>query len=304
MIYTLTLNPSLDYIIQLNSFEEGRVNISNSEHKLPGGKGINVSQVLKNLGHESVALGFLGGFTGDFIHDELLKQNIKCDFIKLEGDTRVNVKMKSGNVETEINGNSPEISQDKKEELFKQLETLKDGDILVMAGSVPLSLESDIYKKIMAGLPTGVKVILDTKGKALGEAVKSGPYLIKPNHHELEELFDIKIQNKNEMIEYGKKLQKLGAKNVAISMAGDGAFLITENSVYFGNVPKGIVQNSVGAGDSMVAGFTAGISEGLNIETCFSMGIAAGSASAFSKNLCTLSEVKKLLKDIKIEKIN
>ena len=304
MIYTLTLNPSLDYIIQMNSFVEGKVNISESEHKLPGGKGINVSQVLKNLGHESVALGFLGGFTGDFIHDELLKKNIKCNFVKLEGDTRVNVKMKSGNVETEINGNSPMITQENKDELFSKLRELKDGDILVMAGSVPLSFDSDVYKRIMEDLPKGVKVILDTKGKALEEAVKAGPFLIKPNHHELEELFNVKIQNKDEMVEYGKKLQKMGAKNVAISMAGDGAFLITEDSVYFGNVPKGIVKNSVGAGDSMVGGFTAGTAEGLSIEECFSIGIAAGSASAFSKNLCTLREVENLIKEIRIEKIN
>ncbi|WP_320046331.1 1-phosphofructokinase [uncultured Ilyobacter sp.] len=304
MIYTLTLNPSLDYIIQMNSFQEGKVNISKSEHKLPGGKGINVSQVLKNLGHESVALGFLGGFTGDFIHKELIIQGIKCDFIQLEEDTRINVKMKNGNIETEINGNSPKISQDKKGELFKQLEKLKKGDILVMAGSVPLSFESNVYEKVMTTLPKGVKVILDTKGKALEDAVKTKPYLIKPNHHELEELFNVKIQNKNEMVEYGKKLQKMGAKNVAISMAGDGAFLITEDAVYFGNVPKGVVKNSVGAGDSMVGGFTSGIAEGLSIEECFSRGIAAGSASAFSKNLCTLSEVENLINEIKIEKIN
>lgn len=304
MIYTLTLNPSLDYIIQINSFQEGKVNLSESEHKLPGGKGINVSQVLNNLGHESVALGFLGGFTGDFIHKELLKKDIKCEFIQLEEDTRINVKMKNKNVETEVNGNSPKISQSKKEELFKQLKKLKKGDILVMAGSVPLSFESDIYEKIMAALPEGVKVILDTKGKALESAVKAKPYLIKPNHHELEELFDVKIQNKNELIEYGQKLQKMGAKNVAISMAGDGAFLITEDAVYFGNVPKGVVKNSVGAGDSMVGGFTAGIAEGLSIEECFSRGIAAGSASAFSKNLCTLSEVENLISEINIKKIN
>lgn len=304
MIYTLTLNPSLDYIIQMDFFEEGKVNISNSEHKLPGGKGINVSQVLKNLGHESVALGFLGGFSGGFIHDELIKKNIKCDFVKLEGDTRINVKMKTGSIETEINGNSPNIPQEKKEKLFKKLKNIKEGDILVMAGSVPLSFENNIYKSIMADLPKGVRVILDTKGKALEEAVKANPYLIKPNHHELEELFNVKIQNKDEMIEYGKKLQKMGAKNVAISMAGDGAFLITKDSVYFGNVPKGVVKNSVGAGDSMVGGFTAGTAEGLSIEECFSMGIAAGSASAFSKNLCTLSEVQSLLKEIKIIKIN
>lgn len=303
MVYTLTLNPSMDYIIQLKSFKEGRVNISESEHKFPGGKGINVSQVLKNLGHESVALGFLGGFTGDFIHDELLKKNIKCDFVEIEGDTRINVKMKDGSVETEVNGNSPEIPSPKKEELYNKLENLKGGDILVMSGSVPLSFKSDIYKKIMEGLPKGVKVILDTKGEALEEAVKAGPYLIKPNHHELEELFGVKIESRNEMIEYGKKLQKLGAENVAISMAGEGALLITGDSVYFGNVPKGEVKNSVGAGDSMVGGFTAGTAEGLGIEECFAMGVAAGSASAFSKNLCTLSEVRALIGEITIEKL-
>jgi 1-phosphofructokinase len=293
----------MDYVIQLESFEEGKVNISQSEHKFPGGKGINVSQVLKNLGHESVAMGFLGGFTGDFIHNELLKQDIKCDFIEVDGDTRINVKMKNGNIETEVNGNSPEISDSKKTELFDKLKDLKDGDILVMSGSVPLSFENDIYRKIIEDLPKGVRVILDTKGKALEEAVKARPYLIKPNHHELEELFDVKIKNNDEMLEYGKKLQKLGAQNVVISMAGDGAFLITKDSVYFGNVPKGEVKNSVGAGDSMVGGFTAGIADGLSIEECFSMGIAAGSASAFSKSLCTLSAVEDLIVEINIEQL-
>ncbi len=304
MIYTLTLNPSLDYIVQIKSFEEGKVNISESEHKLPGGKGINVSQVLKNLGYESVAVGFLGGFTGEFIEGELLKQNIECDFVKIEGDTRINIKMKKGSVETEINGNSPKITDCKKDKLFEKLKELKKGDILVMAGSVPLSFENDIYKKIMDDLPKGVRVILDTKGKALKEAVKGRPYIVKPNHHELEDLFGVEIQGNDEMIEYGKKLQNLGAQNVVISMAGDGALLITVDSVYFGNVPKGEVKNSVGAGDSLVGGFTAGTSKGLPIEECFRMGIAAGSASAFSKNLCTLSEVEKLIDEINIKKIN
>ena len=303
MIYTLTLNPSVDLIISLERFIEGRVNLSDNEYKLPGGKGINVSQVMKNLGHDSMALGFIGGFTGKFIGDELKKKQVESDFVEVTGDTRINIKMKDSAAESEINGNSPEISKENLEELLEKLKELKKDDILVMSGSVPKTLPESIYREILESIETGVKVVVDTKGEALAEAVKGKPFMVKPNNHELEDMFDVKIEDQEDIIKYGKKLVEMGAENVIVSMAGNGALLISQEGTYFGNVPKGTLINSVGAGDSLVGGFTAGLVEGLTITESFKKGIASGSASAFSENLCTVEEVEELLGEIEIRKI-
>ncbi len=303
MIYTLTLNPSVDLIVSLERFVEGRVNLTEAEYKLPGGKGINVSQVLKNLGHESRALGFVGGFTGRFITDELDKRGVETDFVEVEGDTRINIKMKDNKFESELNGNSPAISEERLDELLKKLRELKKDDLLIMSGSVPKTLPIDIYRKILDGIDEDIRVVIDTKGAALEEAVKAGPYLIKPNNHELEDIFGVKIETQEEIVKYGRKLLEMGAENVVVSMAGDGALLINCEGTYFGNVPAGKVVNSVGAGDSLVGGFSSGLAEGMNLIECFRRGIASGSASAFSENLCSKREVEELIEQVKVEKI-
>jgi 1-phosphofructokinase len=303
MIYTLTLNPSIDYIINLENFVVGDINLTKSEYKLPGGKGINVSQVLSNLQTSNTALGFIGGFTGNFIKTSLDKKNINHDFIEVCGDTRINIKMKDIKSESEINGNSPEISSEAVKKLKEKLGSLISGDTLVLSGSVPKSISSTIYKDIMDSLPKGVKVILDTKGEALLEGIKGKPYMIKPNNHELGDIFDVKLESIEDIIIYGKKLLDSGAQNIIVSMAGNGALLITPTASYIANAPKGKLVNSVGAGDSLVGGFTHATSKNLDIVNAFKLGIACGSASAFSEKLCTETEVEKLLKGIKVEKI-
>lgn len=303
MIYTLTLNPSIDYIIKVEKFIPGDINLTKSEYKLPGGKGINVSQVLTNLDTPNITLGFTGGFTGNFIKESLDKKNIHHDFIEVSGDTRINIKMKDKNNESEINGNSPEISLSALKELKEKLGSLISGDTLVLSGSVPKSINLSIYKDIMNDIPKGVKVILDTKGEALLEGIKGKPYMIKPNNHELGDIFGVKLVTIEDIVFYGKKLLDFGAQNIIISMAGDGALLITPTSSYIASAPKGKLINSVGAGDSLVAGFTHGISKGIDIIEAFKLGIACGSSSAFSENLCTKIEVERLLKEVKIKQI-
>ena len=303
MIYTLTLNPSIDYIINLENFIPGDINLTKSEYKLPGGKGINVSQVLKNLQTPNIALGFIGGFTGNFIKNSLEEKKINNDFIEILGDTRINIKMKDNNNESEINGSSPEISSKSLKKLKEKLGSLISGDTLILSGSVPRSISSTIYKDIMTDILDGIKVILDAKGDALLEGVKGKPYMIKPNNHELGDIFDVKLESIEDTIFYGRKLIDLGAQNIIVSMAGDGALLITPTNSYIASAPKGKLINSVGAGDSLVAGFTHGIYKNLEIVDSFKLGIACGSASAFSENLCTKIEVDKLLKEITIIKI-
>ena len=303
MIYTLTLNPSIDYIINLEKFIPGNINLINSEYKLPGGKGINVSQVLKELNTPNIALGFVGGFTGNFIKKSLDEKNITHDFIEVFGDTRINIKMKDSDNESEINGNSPIIEPKSLKQLKEKIKLLVEGDILVLSGSVPKSIKSSIYREIMEEIPREIKVILDAKGEALLEGLKGNPYMVKPNNHELGDIFDVELKTREDILFYGKKLLEFGAQNIIISMAGNGAILITSKDSYFINAPKGKLINSVGAGDSLVAGFTHGISSGLDIIEAFKLGVACGSASAFSENLCTKPEVEALLDGIKIEKI-
>ena len=301
MIYTVTFNPSLDYIVRLDQFTAGEINRVNYEQVLAGGKGINVSIVLHNLGHESTALGFVAGFTGDEIERQLDAFSVRHAFMRLDaGFSRINVKAKAQS-ETEINGQGPDISEAKQQELFAQLDRLGAGDTLVLAGSIPKTLPDDIYERIMARLAgRGIRIVVDAEKKLLLNVLKYHPFLIKPNNHELGDMFGVKLTTDEEIITYAKKLQEKGAQNVLISMAGDGAILLTADGKHYKSpAPKGKLVNSVGAGDSMVAGFITGYTESQgDFETAFHMGVATGSASAFSENLATRPEVEALLKTI------
>ena len=293
MIYTVTFNPSLDYIVSVDDFKLGLTNRTSSELILPGGKGTNVSTVLKNLGFESTALGFVAGFTGKEIVKRLNDMGIKSDFISIEnGISRINLKLKSIDG-TEINGAGPDISEEKVNELMDKLNQLKEGDVLVLAGSIPSSMSDNIYRDIMADLKDrGVMIVVDATKDLLLNVLEYHPFLIKPNNHELGEIFDVKLTTREEVIPYGRKLQEKGARNVLVSMAGEGAVLIAEDGqVFDAPAPKGKLINGVGAGDSMVAGFVAGWIEKQDYEYAFHMGVASGSASAFSENLATKEEI-------------
>lgn len=299
MIYTVTFNPSLDYIIRVNHFQTGEINKTYYENILPGGKGINVSIVLSNLGHDSTALGFMAGFTGKEIENRMNNFGCQTDFIQVKnGLSRINVKMKSDN-ETEINGMGPKITDENIQELFEKLDKLTKEDILVISGSIPSTLPDDIYERIMQHLQDKhIKIIVDATKNLMMNVLKYKPFLIKPNNHELEELFDVTLNTQDEVIPYALKLQEMGAQNVLISMAGQGAVFIDEQkTIHKSPAPKGTVVNSVGAGDSMVAGFISGYlnSDG-DYKKAFLKGICAGSASAFSPNLCTKEEVEELLR--------
>ncbi|OPJ58421.1 1-phosphofructokinase [Clostridium chromiireducens] len=300
MINTITLNPSLDYIVKVDSFKVDSLNRIAEERIYAGGKGINVSIVLKNLGVANTALGYVAGFTGDEILRQIESHGVTCDFIKLkEGFSRINVKLKSDG-ETEINGSGPDIKNEDLKILYEKLSHLTKGDFLILSGSIPNSVPDDIYESIMSSLADrGVEFIVDATKDLLLKVLKFKPFLIKPNHHELAEMFDVELKSDEDIIKYGRKLQEMGAKNVLISMAGDGAILLPENSEAIKReVPKGELKNSVGAGDSMVAGFLCGYLRNKDIDEAFKMGIATGSASAFSEELATKDEVDNLLKQI------
>lgn len=302
MIYTLTLNPAIDYYMTIENFQMGGLNSLDEGYTLPGGKGINVSKVLKNFSVESKALGFVGGFTGDYIIKHLNFYEIESDFIELEENTRINIKLKTKDSETEIAGKAPTISTKHIEELLKKFETIKEGDIIVLSGSVPKSVSNNIYAEIIKKLPKGVKVVLDSRGLPFVEGLKEGVYLTKPNNHELEEFFNRKLNNLDEIIQAGKELQNLGSENVLISLGKDGSILITKENVYLGNAPQGKLISSVGAGDSMVAGVIYGLSQGLSLNEAYKFGIASGSSTAFSEGLTTLEGMKNLLNKIEIKK--
>lgn len=300
MIFTVTFNPSLDYIVGLDEFHEGEVNRSEWEHIFPGGKGINVSMVLKNLAIGNVALGFVGGFTGKEIQRRVKAFGCYTDFVKLKsGISRINVKVKA-NKESEINGQGPNITKKELARLFDKLELIKKGDILVLAGSIPKALPENTYENIMKQLENrGIKIVVDATGELLLKVIKYQPFLIKPNNHELGEIFGVTLKNREDIIASAKRLQEMGAQNVLISMAGDGAILIDQNArIYEMKAPQGIVKNSVGAGDSMVAGFLAGYLLDGDLWEAFRMGVATGSASAFSETLATKDEVLKILKEL------
>ncbi|MBC2581731.1 1-phosphofructokinase [Clostridium sp. DJ247] len=303
MIYTITFNPSIDYVIRVENFKPGEVNRVADENKYPGGKGINVSRVLNNLGVKNKALGFIGGFTGQFIKISLENEGIDTDFIEVASDTRINVKLKS-NEETEINGAGPAISEKDLDNLFNKIELLNSDDFLVLAGNVQKSLPTNIYSLIQEKCSSKkVKIIVDTTGEALTSTLKYNPFLIKPNNHELGEIFNVELKTREEIIHYAQKLREMGAENVVISMAGEGALLICGKGVYHASPAKGTVKNSVGAGDSLIAGFLAKYSQTLDIIEAFRWGAASGSATAFSMDLCKKEDVEKLLPQVKVTEI-
>ncbi len=300
MIFTVTFNPCLDYIVSVDDFTLGRVNRTTKELVYPGGKGINVSLVLKNLGMESTALGFTAGFTGIEIEQALQRWGCYTDFIQIpEGMSRINIKLCSKE-ESEINGQGPEISKEALEELYQKLEKMTSEDVLVLAGSIPSSMPDSSYEQIMERVEKkNIKVAVDATGDLLVNVLKYHPFLIKPNNYELEEIFHVPMDSDETIIAHAKKLQEMGAGNVLISLAGDGAILVSEDGkVQRRPAPKGKVVNSVGAGDSMVAGFLTGFLNTGSYEEAFRMGIAKGSASAFSERLATKAEVEELLKQI------
>lgn len=299
MIYTVTLNPALDYIVTVNHFKTGQINHTDFELVQPGGKGINVSVILRNLGHESKALGFIGGFTGDALSSMVEEKGVASDFIKVNnGATRINVKMRSDE-ETEINGRGPSIDEEEVNRLYEKLDQLKEGDVLVLSGSIPSSLPDTIYMDIMKRLEgKGVLISVDATGELLTKVLPYHPFLIKPNNHELGEIYDTEIRTKEEALFYAGKLQKKGARNVLISMAGEGAVLLSEDGQKIrGEAPKGKVLNSVGAGDSMVAGFLAGWLDTHDYHKAFRLGVCAGSATAFHEELATGEQIRELEKE-------
>lgn len=301
MIATVTFNPSLDYIIRVEDFKVGEVNRTNYEKIFAGGKGINVSIVLNNLGHKSTALGFVAGFTGQEIVRRLKDTGIDCKFIEVDnGYSRINVKMKSQK-ETEINGQGPNIKEEHIKQLFDLLDNLTKDDILIISGSIPNTLPDDMYEQIMSHLEgKGIHIVVDATKDLLTNVLKYHPFLIKPNNHELGEIYGVELNKREEVIPYAKKLQEEGAKNVLVSMAGEGAVLLDENGeIHSSEAPKGTVVNSVGAGDSMVAGFVAGYLETGNYQEAFEMGVCTGSASAFSEELATRQEMESLRENLK-----
>jgi 1-phosphofructokinase len=301
MIYTVTLNPSVDYFVDIDQFSIGEVNRVKKEKKMPGGKGINVSRVLKRLQTSSHAFGYIGGFTGDFVRTSLENEGILTHFIDVPGETRINVKIKAEK-ETELNGEGPQIDTQHYETLKAQIATLKSGDWLVLAGSVPPSLPKDIYHTLMAlAVDRGVKTIVDTTGDFLKQTLPHRPFLIKPNQHELEDYYGESAQDVMKTVSLSRRLLGEGAENVIVSMGGEGALLVNNKESLRASVPKGEVKNSVGAGDSLVAGFLAAYSAKNDLYEAFRFGVAAGSATAFSVDLCTHEQVMALLPEIKIE---
>ncbi len=305
MIYTLTLNPALDYVVKVPDYMEGSVNRAGETAFLPGGKGINVSIMLKHLGVNSTLLGFAAGFTGKELERYLMDEGCIPEFVFLaEGHTRINVKLKA-DAETEINAPGPVVTERELNALKAQIAGLEAGDFLVLAGSVPKGLPESIYRDLMAALKEkGVRIVVDAEGDALLETLPYQPFLIKPNHHELGGLFGVEIHSKEDAIIYGKKLQEQGARNVLVSMAGDGAVLVAENGqAFLADAPKGTVVNSTGAGDSTVAGFLAGYLEQGNYQAAFLKGICAGSSTAFSQGLGTETMVKDLMKSASVQEV-
>jgi 1-phosphofructokinase len=302
MVYTVTFNPSIDYIVAVDDFKLGMTNRTSSELVHPGGKGVNVSVILNNLGIENTAFGFTAGFTGKAIAAMIEQQGVKADFIEIEeGLSRINFKLESVDG-TEINGRGPDISEAKVEELLSKLDTLKAGDVVVLAGSIPHSMSDDIYRTILKRLEgKGVLSVVDATSTLLMNVLEYHPFLIKPNQHELGEIYNVELKTKEEVVPYARKMQEAGARNVLISMGGMGAVLVAEDgSTYSAPAPKGILKNSVGSGDSMVAGFMTGWLRTGSYEEAFKMGVAAGSASAFSDYLATKDEVGEVLKRVEV----
>ncbi|MGN0369520.1 MAG: 1-phosphofructokinase [Butyrivibrio sp.] len=299
MVYTVTFNPAIDYVVHTGEMKLGKTNRSEREEIYFGGKGINVSIVLREIGIGSKALGFIAGFTGEAIEKGLVDMGIDTDFVRLnQGNSRINVKIKSME-ETEINGQGPDIDSEAITALFQKLDNITDGDTLILAGSIPSSLPSDIYQRILERLSgKKIKAVVDATNELLLNVLRYKPFLVKPNNHELGEMFGVELKNDEDIEKYARKLQEKGAVNVLISMAGDGAMLIDEyGKMHRCGVCKGTVKNSVGAGDSMVAGFTAGSLQG-DYEYALKLGTAAGGATAFSDGLATKEKIEELLKTL------
>ena len=303
MVYTVTFNPSLDYIVSVDDFKLGMTNRTDTELMLPGGKGINVSIVLNNLGYDTTALGFIAGFTGTEIARSVEAFGVRTDFIRIsEGFSRINMKIK--NIDgTEVNGQGPTITEEMIDVLKNKLNELTSGDVLVLAGSIPKTVSDSIYRDICRELEQkNILIAVDATSDLLMNVLEYRPFLIKPNHHELGEIFGVELKTRDEVVPYARKLQEKGARNVLVSMGGQGAVLVAEDgSIYKASAPEGTLHNSVGAGDSMVAGFIAGWLDRNNYEDAFKTGVATGSASAFSENLATKDEVTEVLKKVIIE---
>lgn len=302
MIYTVTFNPSLDYVAAVEDFQEGIINRTAREALFPGGKGFNVSRVLQNLGQDNVAIGFIADLTGEMIRRKMEEYGCRCRLIPVKnGMSRINLKLRLSK-ETEINGKGPEIGAEEIEKFYEILDELQTGDYLVLAGSIPDCLSSDMYQKIMERYQRkGVHFVVDAAGELLKKVLPYHPFLIKPNHHEISEIFHKKIETRKDLIFYGKELQKMGARNVLISRAGEGAVLLTENTELLESpAPKGTVINSVGAGDSMVAGFLAGYLEKGSYEEAFYTGVAAGSATAFCEDLADKEDIGRVRESMSV----
>lgn len=297
MIFTVTFNPSLDYIVRVDEMRLGTINRTNYEQLLPGGKGINVSIVLGNLGHPSRALGFSAGVTGVALEKLLADAGVDADLVHVkEGFTRINAKVKAVE-ETELNGQGPRIAPEDVDALFSKLDVLGQDDTLVISGSVPNTLPSDMYEQVMERLAGhGVRIVVDAERDLLTRVLPYRPFLVKPNNHELGDIFGVTLKTRDEVVPYARRMQEMGAQNVLISMAGEGGVLVAaDGQVYQSPAAKGTVVNSVGAGDSCVAGFLAGLMETGSYQTAFRMGLAAGSASAFSDHLAMRPEVEDLM---------
>lgn len=303
MIYTVTLNPSIDFIVRLDSLALGSVNRMTSDDKFAGGKGINVSRILKRLDIENTATGFIGGFTGRFVKDGLVDEGIATKFVEVSEDTRINVKVKAGE-ETEINGAGPHISTEKLEELEAILASLSSEDTVVFAGSAPSSLGNQVYNTLIPiAKKAGAEVVCDFEGQTLLDSLNYQPLLVKPNNHELADIFGVELNGLADIEKYAREILAKGAKNVIISMAGDGALLVTPEAAYFAKPIKGTVKNSVGAGDSMVAGFTGEyVKSGDPIEA-LKWGVACGTATTFSNDLATAEFIKETYQEVEVEKL-
>ncbi|MBP3041238.1 1-phosphofructokinase [Bacillaceae bacterium Marseille-Q3522] len=304
MIYTLTLNPSVDYIVELPQLSLGGLNRTVKEAKFPGGKGINVSRVLKRIGVTSSAIGFIGGFTGKYVKDFLHGENIDSNFVEVSEDTRINIKLKTDK-ETEVNAKGPQISAADFQELKNRIAALTGEDLLVLAGSIPTTMPETTYEELVRiCAENGTRFVVDAEGDLLRKVLPYKPFFIKPNHHELGGLFKVKISSCEQAIPYARKLLQLGAENVLVSLAGNGAVFVNKEMVLTATVPKGEVQSSVGAGDSMVAGFLAKYVETNQFADAFRYGVASGSATAFSLGLCKKEKIEQLLPQVVLKEKN
>lgn len=300
MIYTITFNPSLDYVVHIDHFQADSVNRTSKENIFPGGKGVNVAVVASALGIPSRALGFRAGFTGEKLEKLLLERGCDTEFIPLDrGMTRINVKVKTEQ-EFEINGQGPKIPEEKIALLYEKLDTVQEEDVLVLAGSIPGSMPDDMYERIMRRMEDrNIRIVVDASGELLMKVLKYRPFLVKPNHHELGEIFAKDLENEEQIGVYARKLQQMGARNVLVSMAERGAVLAAEDGTLHRQLPpEGVVVNSVGAGDSMVAGFIAGYLRTGSYQVALKLGTAAGSATAFTSWLADACEIELYYKKI------